>query len=145
MCPAPKSDVVSAEMRRMPRHSSGPEMRLRRALHASGMRFTVKRANLPGTPDIVFSRARLAVFVDGCFWHACPVHGVLPKNNREWWAQKLATNVERDRRKDAALAALGWLPVHLWEHEPVEEMVTRVEGLWRSRTGREIRTGAARA
>jgi len=120
-------------------------MRLRRALHASGMRFTVKRANLPGTPDIVFSRARLAVFVDGCFWHACPVHGVLPKNNREWWAQKLATNVERDRRKDAALAALGWLPVHLWEHEPVEEMVTRVEGLWRSRTGREIRTGAARA
>jgi DNA mismatch endonuclease (patch repair protein) len=78
----------------------------------------------------------MAVFVDGCFWHGCPEHGVLPKNNGEWWREKLSANSDRDRRKDDGLLEIGWLPVHLWEHEPVEAMVARVVDLWQERTGR---------
>lgn len=123
-------------MSRMPRSSTGPELALRRALHAAGLRFRVHDRRLPGTPDIVFPRARLAVFVDGCFWHGCPAHGVLPKNNRDWWEQKLTGNRERDLRKDGALEKAGWVPLHLWEHQSIDEMVQLVEELWRSRTGR---------
>jgi len=127
---------VSAQMSRMPRASTGPEVRLRRALHAAGLRFRLHDRSLPGTPDIVFTRARLAVFLDGCYWHGCDEHGVLPKNNREWWRAKLAANRERDRRKDAALVELGWTPLHFWEHEPVDEVVAAVVRHWRERTGR---------
>lgn len=67
------------------------------------------------------------MFVDGCFWHHCPQHGVMPKNNRDWWAEKFAKNEERDARKDRDLRALGWAPVHIWEHVPLDEMVTTVE------------------
>lgn len=108
---------------------------MRRALHARGMRFRIHRRDLPGTPDIVFSRQRVAVFVDGCFWHHCPEHGVMPKNNREWWAEKLAKTRERDDRKDGDLRAMGWAPVHVWEHESVEEMVSTVEEALGRRSG----------
>lgn len=134
--PAARDAMVSAQMSRMPRRDTGPELALRRALHAAGLRFTVHRRDLPGTPDIVLSRAHIAVFVDGCFWHACPKHGVLPKSNREWWRAKLAANGERDRRKDKGLKEAGWLPVHLWEHIPVADAVRLIDGLWRERTGR---------
>lgn len=134
--PAALNEVVSRQMSRMPRASTKPELALRRALHARGLRFRVHRRDLPGTPDVVLSRARIAIFVDGCFWHGCADHGVLPKNNREWWTAKLAATEERDRRKDAALIEAGWLPIHLWEHEPVESMVDHVADRWRERTGR---------
>lgn len=111
----------------MPRHSTKPEVELRRALHARGFRFRLHRRDLPGTPDIVFPRQRIAVFVDGCFWHGCPTHGVIPKNNRQWWLAKLTKNVERDARKDAELVALGWTPLHLWEHETIESMMAVIE------------------
>lgn len=120
----------------MPRSSTGPELALRRALHAAGLRFKIHDRRLPGTPDIVFPRARLAVFVDGCFWHGCPTHCAIPKNNRDWWEQKLSGNRERDLRKDGALEEAGWFPLHLWEHQSIDEMVQMVEELWRSRTGR---------
>jgi DNA mismatch endonuclease (patch repair protein) len=125
--PVPKSETVSAQMSRMPRQSTKPELALRRALHARGRRFRLHRRDLPGTPDIVFPTQRLAVFVDGCFWHGCPDHGVTPKNNREWWLAKLAKNAERDARKDAELIKLGWTPLHLWQHTTVQEMVDAVE------------------
>lgn len=134
--PVPKNELVSAQMRRMPRTSTGPELALRRQLHAAGLRFRVNRRELPGTPDVVLSRAKLAVFVDGCFWHACPDHGTLPKNNRDWWRQKLELNRERDLRKDRALIELGWLPLRFWEHQPIEDMVGAVVRLWRERTRR---------
>lgn len=108
---------VSSQMSRMPRRDTKPELQIRRLLHARGLRYRVDDKRLPGRPDIVFAGARLAVFVDGCFWHACPEHGVLPKNNREWWRVKLAANVERDRRKDENLWTLGWSVLHVWEHE----------------------------
>ena len=123
-------------MSRMPRTGTKPEIALRHDLHSRGLRFRVARSDLPGRPDLSFSRARLAVFVDGCYWHGCEVHGTLPRNNREWWRAKLAANIERDRRKDMELVAMDWLPVHFWEHEPVGAVADTVERLWRLRTGR---------
>ena len=134
--PEPLNEAVSAQMRRMPRKSTALELALRRELHRRGMRFTVNRRDLPGTPDIVLSRARVAIFVDGCFWHACPEHGALPKNNREWWRTKLAANRARDARKDELLREAGWTPVHFWEHTPTDQIADEVERLWRDRTGR---------
>ena len=100
--PAPLNATVSAQMQRMPRSSSGPEMLIRRELHSRGLRFRVNHPRLPGRPDIAFTAARIAVFIDGCFWHSCPDHSVPPKNNRDWWRSKLERNVERDREKDPA-------------------------------------------
>lgn len=116
-------------MRRMPRRDTGPELYLRRELHRRGLRFRVNYPGLPGKPDIALTRAKIAVFVDGCFWHACPVHGSLPRNNREWWEAKLARNVERDREKDSALEELGWTPIHYWEHDDVDEVADEIEWL----------------
>lgn len=81
--------------------------------------------------DIVFSRARLAVFVDGCFWHSCPIHGSRPKNNAEWWQQKLEANRRRDGDADASLVANGWSVVRVWEHEDVRVAADRIELLVR--------------
>ncbi len=116
----------------MPVADTTPELRLRAALHAIGLRFRL-RSKLPGRPDVVFTRAKIAVFVDGCFWHACPEHGVTPKNNRDWWTVKLQRNVERDREKDDALVELGWAVVHVWEHEEPLEAAERIRGLWHER------------
>lgn len=134
--PKPSSQAVSAQMSRMPRSDTRPELALRSALHNRGLRFRVHDKSLPGKPDVVLTRARVAVFVDGCFWHACPEHGVLPKSNRDWWRAKLARNVQRDREKDVALEALGWLPLHVWEHDDITEAADVIERLWRERTGR---------
>lgn len=91
---------------------------------------------MPGTPDVVLSKARVAIFLDGCFWHGCPEHCVKPKNNAAWWEAKLSSNTERDQRKDRELLALGWLPLHFWEHVSVTEMADQIELVWRQRTGR---------
>src|SRR3954464_1358891 len=77
-------------------------------------------------PDIVFTARKLAVFVDGCFWHACPEHGAKPKGNEWYWSPKLVKNVERDRVNDAALMLAGWTVIRLWEHVPIDEAVTTV-------------------
>ena len=99
------------------------EWSLRRLLHARGLRYRVD-AVLPGLPrrraDILFPRQKLAVFVDGCFWHGCPEHKTAPKTNAAWWATKLARNVERDRETDAHLVELGWTVLRIWEHEDPE-------------------------
>jgi DNA mismatch endonuclease (patch repair protein) len=117
----------------MPRTSTGPELLLRRALHRRGLRYRVNFRGLPGRPDVAFTRARLAVFVDGCFWHRCPEHGSLPKNNRNWWAAKLDRNVERDREQDETLRALGWLSIRVWEHEDPLTAADHIETVWRRR------------
>lgn len=94
---------------------TGPELRLRRALWARGLRYRLG-SDLPGRPDLVFPGARLAVFVDGCFWHGCPWHYTAPAGSWEFWAAKLRGNVERDLRVDAALRASGWAPLRVWSH-----------------------------
>lgn len=89
---------------------------LRRKLWSMGCRYRL-RLKLPGSPDLVFLSARLAVFVDGCFWHGCPLHHTLPAANREFWLRKVTRNQERDRRVDEELVALGWRVLRIWEHE----------------------------
>ncbi|MDV2477629.1 very short patch repair endonuclease [Rhodococcus zopfii] len=117
-------------MSRQRRRDTAPEVALRRELHRRGARFFVDRAPLPGLrrrADLVFPRRRVAVYVDGCFWHRCPVHATDPKNNAEWWAAKLAGNVSRDRDTDARLAAAGWTVVRVWEHEDPLVAADRVQ------------------
>jgi DNA mismatch endonuclease (patch repair protein) len=97
------------------------------------MRYRVNLAGLPGRPDLAFTRARLAVFIDGCFWHRCPEHGTMPKNNQAWWAEKLQANVDRDLRVDRELAALGWAVLHVWEHETANVAADRIMQAWRDR------------
>ena len=130
--PPPLNRAVSSQMKRMPRASTKPEVAVRRELHRRGLRYRTNHPGLPGRPDIAFTKVRLAVFVDGCFWHRCPEHGVLPKNNREWWQAKLQRNVERDREKDAALVALNWHVCHFWEHENPERVADEISRLWRA-------------
>lgn len=122
-------------MSKMPRRDTVPELQLRKALHARGLRFRT-HPRIPGRPDVVLTRAKIAVFLDGCFWHGCAQHGTLPKNNGEWWREKLEANVARDRRKDAELERLGWTVVHVWEHEDASEAAAAIEKLWKVRTGR---------
>jgi DNA mismatch endonuclease (patch repair protein) len=129
--PLPLNPGRSANMRANRRTDTKPEMALRRALHARGYRYRKDhRLDLSGgrrvRPDIAFTARKVAVFVDGCFWHACPEHGSKPKNNEWYWSPKLQRNVDRDRAADEALAADGWRVVRLWEHVPLEEAVGAV-------------------
>ena len=117
-------------MRSNRRSDTKPEMALRAALHAMGYRYRKDfRLDLPMRrvrPDIAFTSRKVAVFVDGCFWHVCPDHGSKPKNNDWYWSPKLAKNVERDRAADEALAQAGWAVVRLWEHVPLTEAIAAV-------------------
>lgn len=116
-------------MSRQATRDTGPELAIRRQLHAAGYRFRVDFTPLPGVrrkADIVFTRRKVAVFVDGCFWHSCPKHGTRPTANREWWAAKLARNVERDEETNRLLAAAGWTVVRVWEHEDASMAADRV-------------------
>ena len=113
------------------RTGTKPEVALRSLLHRRGRRFRKDyRLDLPGTrvrPDLVFTRSRVAVFVDGCFWHVCPQHGRHPSHNEWYWSPKLQANVDRDKRHTIALEAAGWIVVRLWEHTPVEDAAAVVE------------------
>src|SRR6266508_5791998 len=118
--PSPTSQAVSAVMRGNRRAGTTPETRVRSLLHARGYRFRKDhRLDVPGArvrPDIVFTRRRLAVFIDGCFWHCCPEHGTSPRANTHYWGPKLERNVARDQRVDQALRAAGWTVLRIWEH-----------------------------
>lgn len=95
-------------------------MLVRRILHARGVRYRVDARPEPDLrykADIIWRALHLIVFIDGCFWHACPDHATMPRANGEWWARKLAENVLRDRRTDSELAARGWIVLRFWEHE----------------------------
>ena len=119
------------------RSGTGPELALRSCLHRRGLRYRVDfpiavPGRRPIRPDVAFLGARLAVFVDGCFWHQCPDHGSLPASNKEYWLPKLAANVQRDRRADALLREAGWTVVRVWEHETAAEAADRVEAAVRT-------------
>lgn len=113
-----------------------PELTLRRLIHADGLRYRVSARPLKDvrrTADLVFRPAKVAVFVDGCFWHCCPQHGTQPATNSDYWQPKLARNVERDRETDRLLAAAGWLSIRVWEHEDLVKAARRVVRTTRSR------------
>ena len=116
-------------MSRQRRRDTGPELAVRQRLHALGYRYRVDHRPLPelrARGDLVFTRARVVVFVDGCFWHRCPQHATSPRHNGEWWRAKLDANVARDRATDRRLADAGWRVVRIWEHEAPEDAVAAV-------------------
>ena len=128
--PTPSSEAVSVRMSRARRRDTAPELAVRSEAHRRGLRYRVD-APLPGMPrrraDMLFVGRRVAVFVDGCFWHSCPVHASSPAANGQWWAAKLARNEERDRHTDAHLRALGWTVLRFWEHEDPVVVVNEIE------------------
>lgn len=124
---------VSGRMSRQKRKDTAPEIALRRELFRRGLRY---RVDLPivgrrRRVDIAFTRRKVAVFVDGCFWHSCPLHATTPVSNRDWWIEKLAGNVRRDRESDRDLEARGWTVVRVWEHESAVSAADRIEALVR--------------
>lgn len=128
--PCPSSAAITAVMRANRKVGSRPEVRLRSALHRQGFRFRknilVDAGGRRCRPDVVFLRQKVAVFVDGCFWHACPEHGVEPRVNRGYWLPKLKRNVDRDAQNDAALRGGGWTVVRVWEHEDADDAAAAV-------------------
>lgn len=118
--PTASSAAVRSRMSRQRRRDTKPELLVRQILHARGLRYRVNAApelGLRGKADIVWRGLRLAVYIDGCFWHGCPEHATRPKANEAWWAEKLDGNVQRDRRTDRALTSRGWTVLRFWEHE----------------------------
>ena len=110
-----------------------PELLLRRQLHACGLRFRVDLRIGRIRPDVVFTRARIAVFVMGDFWHSCPLHCTRPKANSVWWASKLEANKDRDLRQRSELEAAGWLVIWVWECEDPAVAARAIEASWRCR------------
>jgi DNA mismatch endonuclease (patch repair protein) len=112
------------------RTNTKPEIRLRSALHRMGFRFRkdfrVRAGDVQVKPDIVFTRRRIAVFVDGCFWHGCPEHGRAPSVNGWYWNPKLERNRQRDARVTAALEAGDWRVLRFWEHESLDDVVLAI-------------------
>jgi DNA mismatch endonuclease (patch repair protein) len=111
--------------------TSGTRMELlvRRRLHALGYRYRVNRRLLPDHKfkgDIVWSGRRLVVFLDGCFWHGCPIHGTTPKSNTDWWRNKIQGNRARDRRVDEILRQHGWTVLRFWEHDEGDDIVRSI-------------------
>lgn len=128
--PAASSPAARRRMEANRRRDTKPELALRRELHRRGRRYRVDRAPLAGLrrrADLVFPGQRVAVYVDGCFWHSCPDHGTVPKTNTDWWVAKLEANQARDRDTDQRLHDAGWVTVRVWEHRPVLEAADLVE------------------
>lgn len=126
-------------MKRQRRRDTTPELALRSALHALGLRFRVDYhlPDLGCRPDIAFTRAGVAVFVDGCFWHGCPEHGTQPRANAAWWRNKLAANRTRDERMDQRLAASGWESIRVWEHQDAHAAAEGIQLVVLRRLGRD--------
>lgn len=137
--PEPSSPAATAIGKANKRKDTKAEVRLRSALHRRGFRFRkdllVRAGGVRVHVDVAFTRQRLAVFVDGCFWHGCRLHQNVPKTNLAYWVPKLARNEMRDRRVDQSLEEAGWKVLRLWEHVPVEEaadLVAAAHGMPRS-------------
>ncbi|WP_211099822.1 very short patch repair endonuclease [Azospirillum brasilense] len=133
---SPSSHEASQRMARVRQKGTSAELNLRRVLHARGLRY---RLHVPlltkprRVADIVFPAARVAVFVDGCFWHGCPEHASWPKSNAEFWREKIEANRLRDADTDQRLMALGWYVVRIWEHDDASDAANRIAELVRAR------------
>jgi DNA mismatch endonuclease (patch repair protein) len=130
-------------MRGNRRRDTQTELRIRRELHARGLRYRVDHpVRLPGfrliRPDLAFTRPRLAIFVDGCFWHGCLDHGGLPQRNAEYWRMKISNNAERDRRQTDALRSGGWIVMRFWEHETPQAVADAVQNEYSRLLSRDV-------
>lgn len=126
-----------------------PELALRSAAHALGLRYRVSARPLPHlrrTADLVFPTARVAVFLDGCFWHGCPEHHTVAQTNADFWSQKVVSNRARDRDTDRRLAEAGWTSIRVWEHEDPHEAAREIRKIVDERrtTGRRVDTDSIR-
>ncbi|MFI6626164.1 very short patch repair endonuclease [Streptomyces sp. NPDC050528] len=129
-------------MSRQGSRDTAPEVAVRRLLHAEGLRYRVN-VPVPGIPrrtiDIVFPKAKIAIFMDGCFWHGCPEHATQPKSNAEWWRQKLDRNMTRDAETTEHLMAAGWEVLRFWEHETAEDVAMTVAAMVEQRRAQQRR------
>ena len=133
------SPEARARMQSNKSRDTKPELALRSAVHALGLRYRVSAKPLAGvrrTADLVFPRAKVAVFLDGCFWHGCPQHHTVASANAKFWADKVEGNRARDRNTDERLADAGWVSVRIWEHQDPREAAQRVEEVVRARAVR---------
>lgn len=129
---------ASARMSRQRARDTEVELAVRRHLWSQGLRYRVHRRPIPQlrrVADLVFVGAKVAVMVDGCFWHGCPEHATWPQTNAEFWRAKIEGNRQRDRGTDVALSEAGWLPLRVWEHEDAADAADRVAAAVRARRG----------
>ncbi|WP_328326927.1 MULTISPECIES: very short patch repair endonuclease [unclassified Streptomyces] len=129
MPPTASSPATARRMSRQASRDTAQELAVRRLLHADGLRYRLQ-VPVPGMPrrtmDIAFGKLKIAVFLDGCFWHGCPRHATSPRANAEWWRSKLDRNMERDRETTRHLSSAGWTVLRFWEHEPAEDVSRRI-------------------
>lgn len=128
--PQPPTDATRKKFQQQARVDTACELAVRRALHRRGLRYRIDVAPLRGLhrrADVVFSKAHIALFVDGCFWHGCAEHRTIPANNRAWWQAKIDGNRARDSQTDELLSAAGWQVIRAWEHDDPEAVADRVE------------------
>lgn len=136
--PPASSDDVLRRMRVTKQRDTPPEIALRSELHRRGLRYGLHATLIAGLQrrgDIVFRRARVAVFVDGCFWHGCPKHGTWPKAHATWWREKILTNRRRDIDTDRRLRQSGWRALRIWSHEVPARAAHSIEAIVRERLG----------
>lgn len=134
--PEPSSERVSRQMSKLGQRDTAPELLVRSLLHQKGLRFRVHCrpvASINSRADIVFRPAKVAVYIDGCFWHFCPDHGSIPASNSEFWNKKLTGNRERDKRVVDQLSEYGWLVLRFWEHENPSKVADAIERCVRTR------------
>src|ERR1022692_4076923 len=127
----PSSPHATATMRANRGKDTRPELALRASLHGRGLRYykdrrLILQPDRKVRPDIVFPRLRLAVFVDGCFWHGCRVHRTIPVSNAEFWTKKIEATRKRDAQQTAWLEAAGWTVLRVWEHDATTDAANRV-------------------
>lgn len=127
--PKASSEEARRRMKAVRQRDTGAEMAVRRRLHAMGLRYRVDFPVLESPrrrADIAFPRLRIAIFIDGCFWHGCPIHGTSPKANAEFWKRKIEANIARDRDTDERLRGTGWVVLRFWEHEDPDDVAASI-------------------
>ncbi|WP_255376137.1 very short patch repair endonuclease [Demequina sp. NBRC 110056] len=137
------SPAARAVMRGNRKRDTSPELAVRRMVHAAGLRYRVAAAPIPGlrrTADLLFRPARVAVPIDGCFWHSCPEHASSPRANSEYWIPKLARNVARDAETNHLLERAGWTVLRFWEHEDPRDVADTIIRTVRARRAHPRRT-----
>jgi len=134
--PKPTSSSVSKIMKSIKPRDTKPEVQIRSGLHALGYRYRkdllIKIRDQKCRPDIVFTKQKLAIFIDGCFWHNCPEHGKIPKSNVHYWKPKLMRNMERDKKNNLTLLKGGWNVLRIWEHTPLEDAIQEIADAFRN-------------